>query len=130
MALPDLPLAWVALLEAGVRTGVKDIRSQPGCFEIRIDDNWWVAINPHDVATECSRKAMVLPRSAYIEWSGWPAGTVDPGGGVIAAGSGANEDAFIEACRAFRVGPAPGAAPVMRAPCPTSTFDKQAKPDA
>lgn len=34
------------------------------------------------------------PYTAFITWGGFPAGIVTPGGGVIAAGSAANEDTF------------------------------------
>ena len=42
----------------------------------------------------------IEPYSAYIEWKGWPAGIIDPYGGIIAAGEGANEDSFIAAIEA------------------------------
>jgi hypothetical protein len=34
---------------------------------------------------------------ASIKFNGWPAGIIDPAGGIIAAGGIANEDAFIAA---------------------------------
>ncbi len=34
---------------------------------------------------------------AKLKFNGWPAGIIDPRGGIIAAGGVANEDTFIEA---------------------------------
>jgi len=42
----------------------------------------------------------IPPFTASIEFNGWPAGLIDPAGGVIAAGELANEDTFIAAARA------------------------------
>ncbi len=38
--------------------------------------------------------------SASLKFNGWPAGVIDPQGGIIAAGDVANEDAFIAAIEA------------------------------
>ncbi len=37
---------------------------------------------------------------AKLKFNGWPAGIIDPRGGIIAAGSAANEDTFITAIEA------------------------------
>lgn len=37
------------------------------------------------------------PVQAKIKFNGWPAGVIDPLGGIIAAGQAANEDSFIAA---------------------------------
>ncbi len=37
---------------------------------------------------------------AKLKFNGWPAGIIDPAGGIIAAGEAANEDAFIAAIEA------------------------------
>ena len=45
---------------------------------------------------QADRKIDDLPPFCFkITFNGWPAGLIDPRGGVIAAGTAANEDVFI-----------------------------------
>ena len=88
--------------------GHPPINQFPGCWELQIDDEWWVAINGHGEA----RKTATTPRggiegehdcppfTALLYYNGWPAGVFDPYGGVCAAGEGANEDTLVAAIRA------------------------------
>lgn len=91
--------AFALLAEYAVAQGAKSIGALPGCWERRIDDHWWVAVNGHKaVEMPCSREAPVPPLHAYIEYDNWPAGVISIDGGVIVAGD-ANEDAFIAALK-------------------------------
>lgn len=89
MAIADFALARNA-------HGIKDL---PGCYEVAVDDHWWIAVNGHDVPTRTSKGTEVPKFSAYVEFNGWPAGMLDPFGGVLAAGEIANEDALLAALR-------------------------------
>ena len=77
--------------------GARDIYRLPGCWEHAVDESWWVAVNGHEQKVKCSRGAFVPPFAVYIEFNGFPAGFCDAGGGTLAAGAIANEDALIEA---------------------------------
>lgn len=46
----------------------------------------------------------VAPYEAHVLWNEWPAGIIDAGGGVIAAGDAANEDALIAWLRSDKDG--------------------------
>lgn len=77
--------------------GCRDIVKQPGCQEFQIDEHWWFALNPHFEPVLCGSGKEVPSGSAYFEFNGWPAGFVGLDGGVIAAGSLANEETLIAA---------------------------------
>lgn len=58
----------------------------------KLDDHWSIKINGfHD------EKESIPPYHMMIEFNGFPAGCVSPWEGVFAAGTKANEDAFIDA---------------------------------
>src|SRR4051812_42178304 len=92
--------AMGAIADFAIGRGVTSINKLPGCWEAKIDEQWWIAVNAHNVSVECSKGFDVQPFSAYIEYNGFPAGEVSPSGGVIAAGDVANEDTFIAALKA------------------------------
>lgn len=87
------------LAEFAVATGAKSIGDLAGCWEKRIDEHWWVAVNGHLDEVACSREAPVPPRHAYIEYDGWPAGVLSEQGGVVTMGEVANEDSLKAALR-------------------------------
>jgi hypothetical protein len=98
-----------AIIEMCDRLGVQGIGSFPGCWEYEIDKHWWVAVNGHTEPVKALSPTDVKydrpgtdvpPFTAYVEFNGWPAGLIDPTGGVLAAGAAANEATFIEACAA------------------------------
>lgn len=92
--------AFAEIAALAERLGVSNIVAQPGCWEHQIDDRWWMAVNPHKEPTACSKGADVPAMSAVLEFNGWPAGIIDPFGGIIAAGAAANEDTLIAALKA------------------------------
>lgn len=95
----SLPVILECLLKLTEKEGVKNIREAEGCYEKEIDEQWWIAINPHDEKLKCSHGPVVEPFTMYVEFNGWPAGIVTMNGGMFAAGSAANEDAFIDALK-------------------------------
>lgn len=109
---PGRPLStlFLKLADLALAHGVKGIKHLPACWEVQIDERWWVAVNGHEVPVECSRAGQPVPAfSAYVEFNGWPAGVLDPFGGFLAAGHLANEanltaaiDAAIHGARAGR----------------------------
>jgi hypothetical protein len=91
--------AFCAVVELGQRRGVERVNQLAGCWEVKIDERWWFALNGHEKPTPCAAGVDVEPFSVYVTYNGWPAGMFNPRGGWIAAGEGANEDAFIAAVR-------------------------------
>lgn len=91
--------AFAEIAALAVRLGVIEINKLPGCWEHQVDERWWIAVNGHNEPVECSRGLKIDPFDCYIEFNGWPAGSLNPAGGIIAAGEGANEDTFIEALK-------------------------------
>jgi hypothetical protein len=89
-------LAVKALTDAGF----KNINQLPGCAELQVDKSWRIAANGHHERIKDSSGVEVPPFSIYIEFNGCPAGFVDAGGGHMAAGAIANEEALIAALEA------------------------------
>jgi hypothetical protein len=54
------------------------------------DHGWHVALNTTNQEIDD-----IPPFTAALHWNGWPAGFIDPRGGMIAAGEAANEGALI-----------------------------------
>lgn len=93
-------LAFALLADYGNRNGAAPLSKFEACWEKQIDDQWWIAMNGHLEPKKCSHGPEVKPFNCYVEFNGWPAGILDPFGGIIAAGDCANEDAFIDALKA------------------------------
>lgn len=83
--------------DLAIALGHSDINKLPGCLELQVDEQWWLAINAHREDTPCSENTSVPPMCVYFMFNGWPAGIVNAGGGCLAAGAAANEDALIAA---------------------------------
>lgn len=92
--------AFARIAELGGALGVRNVNELPGCWEHQIDEHWHLSLNGHKEAITDSKGREVPPFHASIDWNGWPAGLISPGGGIIAAGACANEDTFIEALKA------------------------------
>jgi hypothetical protein len=92
--------AFDEIAKLAIRLHVAPINGIAGCWEYKVDAQWWIAVNPHNTPTKCSRGAVIEPFNCFVEFNGWPAGSFSPAGGAIAAGELANEDSFIAALRA------------------------------
>lgn len=97
----DRPICelFMAIAELHGRDKLPPLNRLSGCWERQIG-RWWIAVNGHDQPVKCSKGAAVGAFECYVEYNGWPAGIFNPYGGVLAAGSCANEDVFLAAVRA------------------------------
>lgn len=89
--------AWFALIEFGAAAGGRNVAQLPGCFEARIDADWWMAANGATTPRLASNGMEVPGLAVYVERQGWPAGIIDMHGGTLLMGT---EDELIAACRA------------------------------
>lgn len=93
-------LAWAGCGALGVLDGIGLISEMPrGVWHRKIDEHWEIYFNGHDKprrAREADSEPLP-PYGVYVVFNGFPAGILLPSGGVIAAGSAANEDSFIAA---------------------------------
>lgn len=80
-------LAFLGCCALAVKDDVGLISALPDHTFTRTVGVWKIALNGKDF-------------QAKIEFNGWPAGIIDPHGGIIAAGEAANEDTFIAAIEA------------------------------
>ena len=55
------------------------------------DHGWHCEINPTDETL-----GRIPPCTCNVTWNGFPAGIIDPGGGILAAGDAANEESLRE----------------------------------
>lgn len=85
------------LCDLALALGERDLNKTPGCWQHKIDEKWWVALNPHDDYAEVEG-GRVPPFSAYFKCNGWPAGIVNPAGGSM-IGTSQSEDALCHALR-------------------------------
>lgn len=92
--------AFAALAHLCCALGASPPGQFPQCWELQIDDRWWIAFNGHEYPVTCTAGVTVEPFHCYVKFNGWPAGVFAPRGGVIAAGEVANEDAFLTAVKA------------------------------
>jgi hypothetical protein len=60
---------------------------------------WHVSLNRENISRKNEAGDDVPPYTAVVTFNGWPAGMIDPRGGIIAAGAAANEDTFIAAIK-------------------------------
>ena len=97
---------YYAVVCYAISHGAADLKNHPGCWESQVDDGWFVAFNGHGEPTptrggkgrgDGGATIMVEPFSVYVEWYGWPAGILTPGGGTMAAGAEANAQTFVAA---------------------------------
>ncbi len=93
-------LLFILLADYGNKNGAAPLSQFEACWEKQIDEQWWIAMNGHQEPKACSHGNMVESFSCYVEFNGFPAGMIYPFGGILAAGSAANEDIFIEALKA------------------------------
>ena len=94
--------AFIRLCELGLALKIKPLNQQDGCWEHAVDEHWWICINGHNEPCKNSDGFEVPAFNCVVKWNGWPAGMFDPRGGIIAAGSCANEGTLIEALVAAR----------------------------
>ena len=75
--------------------GLTPLNRHPGAVQVVVDEHWTFWINGSQGPVASPKGEGTLGRfEAYVEFNGWPAGILDPAGGVLAAGEVANEDTF------------------------------------
>jgi hypothetical protein len=94
-----LSVAMCEIVALAERLGISKINQLPACWEHQVDAHWWIALNGHRIPTKCSKDVEVEPFGCYVEFNGWPAGTFNAYGGIMAAGSLGNEAAFVAALK-------------------------------
>ena len=85
-------LAEVALKSLAA-AGYANLKEAGELHEFDVNEAWHVRMNG-DLEDDAQPKW-----SALVSYHGWPAGLLSPAGGMIAAGTGANEDAFRAALK-------------------------------
>lgn len=100
MTEKPVSLVFMLLADLGIKGDASPLHKFEHCWEKQIDERWWIAMNGHREPRKCSKGTEVQPFNCYVEYNGWPAGILDPFGGILAAGECANEDTFIKALRA------------------------------
>lgn len=87
---------FIALAYLAQHDGVSAINNLPGCWNRKFG-LWEVWVNGgKDERLGGSAGTCRVPSfSALVEFNGWPAGLINPRGGILAAGEAANEDQFI-----------------------------------
>lgn len=93
----QVSVVFSEIVALSTKLGVKNINQLDGCWEYCVDDQWWIAVNGHGTPTKCTKGTEVEPFGCYVEYNGWPAGILNPFGGIIAYGSEVNEDTLIAA---------------------------------
>jgi len=88
--------AFLAIAELGGALGVR-LDQLPGTWKHQVDDLWHIEVNGHQKALPDADGLPLEPCHCHIKFNGWPAGILNPRGGVIAAGEAANEETFIAA---------------------------------
>jgi hypothetical protein len=97
----DMPIceAFSAVVDYALSRGVRNLAQRPGLWEAQIDEQWWIALNPHQQELTSSHGNKIQFGQCYVEFNGWPAGIITPYDGILAAGALANENTFIAALR-------------------------------
>lgn len=93
--------AFDKIVQLGLKLGVSNLKDYPGAWVHKVDECWTVAVNglddPVRAKPQGCMSVSIDPFNAAVWFNGWLAGSLDPYGGILAAGEGANEDTFIEA---------------------------------
>ena len=91
--------AFALIAELAHLLGVKAINRLPGCWELSLPNGWWLAVNGRRTPVRCSRGVEVPTFSAYVERCDFPAGILDPYGGVLVGYGSRTEADLIAALR-------------------------------
>lgn len=112
MTTTDKPIVSVFMEIANLVLARKQhpVNQYESPLRVPVDDHWEIWVNgqttPRRIAnapeSTMAHDCEVPAFSAAVFFNGWLAGLVDPYGGVIAGGSGANEDTLLDALRIAR----------------------------
>lgn len=90
-------LAFLGCGALALKDNVGVIADLPGGLYRRQIGDWRIVFNGTAEPRKPDDGPELPPFSVFVEFNGWPAGLIDPRGGIIAAGTVANEDSFVEA---------------------------------
>ena len=95
-----------SIIDLTRRLSVTNLNQLNNAWQLKLDDNWHIAINGLPVDTDVSPRgsvaATIPPYHIAIWFNGWLAGMLHPiMGGVFANGTEANEQAFVEVVEGF-----------------------------
>lgn len=93
--------AFDVLAELCIALDAAPLTQFPGCWELQVDPQLWIAVNGHNETKQSSDGTNVEPFHCIVTYNGWPAGIINPFCGILATGECANEDTFIAAMRAL-----------------------------
>lgn len=95
-------LAWLGCGALAFKDKTGPCANLPdGLYRRKVGDLWRIVLNGTNKESPKQDDHPALPPfAAYVEFNGWPAGIIDPSGGILAAGEAANEDTFIAAIEA------------------------------
>ena len=88
-------LSASALLKKIDADGKESLLDYPGIVSVDVG-KWTIESHAHERLID-----ELPPYTMRLSYNGWPAGIVNSGGGIIAAGEAANEGTFIEALEEF-----------------------------
>lgn len=98
MSQQPLSMVFFLIAELCCALGLAPLNKRRGCVDVTAGA-WHITVNGHARPKRLGSGLMVPAYTALLAFNGWPAGSVNPYGGVIAAGDAANEDALIAALR-------------------------------
>jgi hypothetical protein len=95
-----------AILALAKHEGARSIKDLPGCWECRVDEQWFVAVNGHKTPTKTtaddSGAVDVPPFHAFVTFNGWVAAcfALNSKSLLFAHGEAANATTFVAAVKA------------------------------
>lgn len=96
--MPPVTQVFALAMELAIARKMPPANTVEGCMQISVDERWHITFNGHRTAQDY--EGMTLePFHSSVTYNGWPAGIFSPFGGMIAAGSGANEHTLITALK-------------------------------
>lgn len=99
-SVAEIAVAIMKLADLAIALDAAPLNKHKGCWEHDIDQRWSVYWNGHGEPQKSSRGVQVPAFTCAVHYNGWPAGLINPYGGIIAAGEAANENTFIAAIEA------------------------------
>lgn len=109
--MPDLSAAFVLIAQLALVAGNgQAINRLPGAWSYAFTSTdergaewrWQIAVNGHrePVLNPFAVRTTIDPFDAHVHVNGWPFAVINPYGGSMGHGEGANEDTFIAAIEA------------------------------
>jgi hypothetical protein len=103
--MPDITTVAAKIFELAQVLNVTNINRLPGAWIYDVGKAWKIAVNGRQQDVDIPNDgvcmgATIPPYHLAIWYNGWLAGLMSPFDGILAAGSGANEETLIAALEA------------------------------